>query len=48
MRLDKKSTEQGLQLVLLNDVERPVLKSVLPEKLLSEAMKEVIIENPRH
>lgn len=48
MRIDKKSTEQGLQLVLLKDVERPVIKKDISEKLIIEAMKEVIIENPRH
>ena len=48
MKIDKKSTEQGLQLVLLNGIERPVLKSDLPEKSMIEAMKEVIIENNHH
>lgn len=47
-KIDKKSTEQGLQFVVLNGIGRPVLKSDLSEELMIEAMKEVAIENNHH
>jgi len=46
IRRDKKSTENGINFVLLKEYEKPVLINGISEKILLDSMKEVIDENP--
>lgn len=45
MKIDKKSTEKGVDFVLLKGVGKPVLMRNLTEKIILDSLKEVIHEN---
>jgi len=45
MKIDKKSTERGIDFVLLKGIGKPVLMRGLSEKIMFDSLKEVIHEN---
>ncbi len=46
IKMDKKSTEKGIDFVLLKNLEKPFLMRNIPHKILFDSLKEVIDENP--